>query len=233
MAGFPGRTKVVDERQYLSFQDYMKWKGRRNRGDLKPMMGTGLAVSAWSHWVEAQGSEGVASLAGVKVSKLSCYLNGYRYRVCRHAAELEEELICRHSLLESLQVGNLGSDDEERFRRRFEHWKESALGFLPEIYTVRRAINSISQRYFDGQEGLFPDVAEGFDQLFASVEKLVGIYNEALAGEIERLEMLLIETGAGQDKSPLTIDLAGLIENVQGAAREQVAYMVDMAKRAQ
>ena len=26
------------------------------------------------------------------------------------------------------------------------------------------------------------------------------------------------------------IRLAGLIENVQGAAREQVAYMVDMAK---
>ena len=36
--------------------------------------------------------------------------------------------------------------------------------------------------------------------------------------------------GDGQQSSPLTIDLAGLIENVQGAAREQVAYMVDMAK---
>ena len=64
MAGFPGRTKLVDERLYLSFQDYMEWKGRRNRGDLKPRMGTGLVASAWSHWVEAQGSEGVASLAG-------------------------------------------------------------------------------------------------------------------------------------------------------------------------
>ena len=28
----------------------------------------------------------------------------------------------------------------------------------------------------------------------------------------------------------LTVDLAGLVENVRGAAREQVAYMVDMAK---
>ena len=64
----------------------------------------------------------------------------------------------------------------------------------------------------------------------ALVEKLVGIYNEALAGGIERLERLLIQTGDGQDESPLTIDLAGLIENVQGAAREQVAYLVDMAK---
>ena len=73
-------------------------------------------------------------------------------------------------------------------------------------------------------------VLQGVGQRLASVEKLVEIYNEAVEGDIERLEMLLIETGDGQDESPLTIDLAGLIENVQGPAREQVAYMVDMAK---
>ena len=49
-----------------------------------------------------------------------------------------------------------------------------------------------------------------------------------MAGEIERLERLLIKTGDGQGEAPLTIDLAGLIENVKGT--EQVAYMVDMAK---
>ena len=47
---------------------------------------------------------------------------------------------------------------------------------------------------------------------------------------IERVDNLLNETEDGQDESPLTIDLAGLYANVQGAAREQVAYMVDMAK---
>ena len=42
--------------------------------------------------------------------------------------------------------------------------------------------------------------------------------------------MLLNETGDGQDESPLTTDLAGLIESVQGAAFQQVACVVDMAK---
>ena len=42
--------------------------------------------------------------------------------------------------------------------------------------------------------------------------------------------MLLVETGDGQDASRLIIDLAALIGYVQGAAREQVAYRVDMAK---
>ena len=62
------------------------------------------------------------------------------------------------------------------------------------------------------------------------MEKLVGIYNEALAGDIERLERLLVELGDREDQSPLTIDLEGRSENVQVAVKEQVAYMVDMAK---
>ncbi len=80
------------------------------------------------------------------------------------------------------------------------------------------------------QDPLFSEVSDGFGQLLALVEKLVNIYNEALAGDIERSERLLIEPGEGQNQSPLTIDLAGLVETVQGSAREQVAYLVDMAK---
>ena len=95
---------------------------------------------------------------------------------------------------------------------------------------MRRAIDTIKQRYFDGQQPLFPWVAEGFDQLLALVEKTVDIYNDALAGDIERLGSLLNDTGDGPRESPLTIDLVGLIENVQGTAKAQVAYLVDMAK---
>ena len=36
---------------------------------------------------------------------LDCYLDGYRYRVCRNAGELAEEVSRRESLLESVQVG--------------------------------------------------------------------------------------------------------------------------------
>ena len=42
------------------------------------------------------------------------------------------------------------------------------------------------------------------------MEKLVDLYNEALARDIERLERLLIKTGDGQDESPLTIDLGSI-----------------------
>jgi len=230
MVGFSGRTREIGGRLYISFADYLKWRGRRNKGDLKSGMCTGLVVDQWNQWVDENGGEGAATLAGVNVSDLSCYLDGYRYRVCRNAGELAEEVSWRESLLESLRVGNPDSGDDEQFRRRVERWMALALGFVPEIYSLRRAIASINQRYYDGQKIMFPTVAEGFDELLNLVEKTVGIYNDALAGDIERLERLLNETGDGQDESSLKIDLPGLIESVQRAAMEQVAYMVDMAK---
>ena len=227
LAKLPGGTTEIDGRVYVSFEDYLKWRGRRNKGDLKSSVRTGPVVAQWNHWVEGQGDEGVAALAEVKVGKLDCYLSGYQYRVCRDATELAEEVSIRESLLDSLGTQKLG---EDRFRQRVGHWKELALRFLPEIYTVRGAISEINRRYFEGQEVLFLAEAEGFDQLLDLVEKAVDIFNESLAGDIERLEKLLVETGNRQDASPLTIDLSGLVGNVHGAAREQVAYLVDMAK---
>ena len=84
-------------------------------------------VSSWNQWVESQGGEGVATLAGVAAGILSCYLDGYRYRVCRNAGELAEEVSRRESLLESVKVWEPDSSNDERFRQRVEHWKISAL----------------------------------------------------------------------------------------------------------
>ena len=64
----------------------------------------------------------------------------------------------------------------------------------------------------------------------ALVEKLVGNYNEDLADSIERVEKILGETREGHQPPRLTIDLPELIESVRGTAKEQVSYLVDMAK---
>ena len=147
--------------------------------------------------------------------------------MCLDATELAEEIALRESLLESLQLGKPG---EDRYRQRVEHWRELVLHFLPEVYTLRGAIASINRRYFEGQEVLFPAEAEGFDQLLALIEKLVGNYNEDLADSIERVEKLLRETRDEHRRSRLTIDMTELIESVQIAAKDQVSYLVDMAK---
>ena len=228
LARFRGRTKEIDGRAYVNFDDYLKWRGRSNTGDLKAAMRPGMVITQWNLWVQEHGHEGEGTLAEVTVGKLDCHLDGYQYRVCRDAGDLKEEVGQRGFLQESLQVGKPG--DDEQFRQRAENWRELGLGFLTEIYTLRGSIELINDRYFDGQQALFPAVAENFADLLALAENTVDIFNESLAGDIECLERLLIETGDGQDESSLTIDLAGLVENVQGATKGQAAYLVDMAK---
>lgn len=230
LLGFPGRTKEINRRVYMSFEDYLKWRGRRNKGSIKPGENTGLVVARWNQWVQEHGGEDVASLAGVKLAKLSCYLESYRYRLCSDSGELANEASQRQSSVESLWVRKQNVDVKTRFRQRVEEWGKMALCVLLEIYTLREANESINQRYFEAQGILFPSFAEGFHQLLNLMEKTVGIYNEDLAGSIERVERLLDDTEDGRVESPLTIDLEGLVGNVQEAAKEQVAYMVDMAK---
>ena len=87
--------------------------------------------------------------------------------MCPGAGELAEEVSLRESLLESLKIARSGQD---RFRQRVEHCKDLALRYLPGVYTLRVAIASINRRYFEGQEVLFPAVAEGLDQLLALVK---------------------------------------------------------------
>ena len=105
-----------------------------------------------------------------------------------------------------------------------------ALRFLSEIYNLRRVIDSIDKHYFDAHGILFSSDSQGFEELLALVQKTVNIFNGDLAGDLERLERLLAEAEDGQDESSLTVDLAGLMENVGEAATEQIAYLVDLAK---
>lgn len=177
-----------------------------------------MAAKGWRLWAEWKWASSAATWMNIGI--VCAVMQG----------ELAAEVCRRASLLESLQVGKPGNDDDGRFRRRVEHWKELALGYLLEIFALLKAIDSISQRYFDGQRPLFPTVVEGFDQVLAFTEKTVGICNEHLAEEIQRLVRLLDERKDEELPSPLTIDLAGLIDNVREAAKEQVTYMVDMAK---
>ncbi len=48
LARFPGRTKELDGRPNVSFEDYNAWRGRWAKGDLKSGTQSGIAVSHWN-----------------------------------------------------------------------------------------------------------------------------------------------------------------------------------------
>ncbi|MFQ6028096.1 MAG: hypothetical protein ACE5Q6_11440 [Dehalococcoidia bacterium] len=227
---FSGRTKEIQERAYFNWEDYLGWRGRRVKGHLTAGISQGLNVSRWNRWVEQHGGEGKATLARVPVGRLGCYAQGYQYQVCQDARELEKEQRQRRSLLESLWLHRPGSKAEERFQERVGNWKEFGGDFLLELYTLRQVIDSIDQRYFDGQQVLFPKTAESFDELVDHTERLVDLYNENLLEELDRLATVMPEGESGKLNKPCSLGLSSLEKLAGRATAHQVAYLVDMAK---
>lgn len=189
--GFPGRTRKILVKQYLNWEDYLGWRGRRLKGNITPGLCPGLIMSRWNRRVEEQGGEGKAALGGTLVGKLGCHAEGYRYQVHEGTEGLDLERRRRQGLLKSLEHNSPGSNAGEWFFERVRHWKEMAHEFLIELYTLRRVINSVNQLYYEGRQALFPQVVEGFEELVGYIERSVDLYNRDLAQGLDRLMAIL------------------------------------------
>ena len=225
---YPGRNREIDGRKYLNWEDYLGWRGRRVKGDLKSGLTQGLVFSQWNRWVEEQDGESKATLAGTPVAKLGCHAEACQFHEGAQGLDLERRQ--RQSLLESLWLNRPGSKAEERFFEQVRHWKELAHDFLLELYTLRRVINSVNQLYYEGQQALFPQVAQGFEELVGYIERLVDLYNRDLAEELDRLIALMPEGDSPQSVEPFSLDASILEGLTEKQAEPDAAYLVDMAK---
>jgi len=229
LARFSGRTRDIQGRPYLHFQDYIRWRGRKTKGALESSLRRGLVLSRWNRWVAANDGKESARIDGVKISFLASYLEGYRYHLCRDSADEVEEKRRRESLLEDLRGWRPGSRSDGRYHRRIGDWKEMAERFLCEVYSLRQTADAISQRYFDGHQALFPSEVADFAKLVERIEKLAEWYNEDFANEPGQ------RIGSSQEGLPAVkpsnlIETTSLEERVAPAARQHTTFLVDMAK---
>ena len=134
----------------------------------------------------------------------------------------------RRSLLGSLWINRPGSKAEERFFERVGHLKELAQEFLIELYTLRRVTNSVNQLYYEGQQALFPQVAQGFEELVGYIERSVDLYNRDLADGLDRLMALLPDSQESDE--PFSLDVSTLDALTEKPAKDEAAYLVDMAR---
>jgi hypothetical protein len=202
LKSFSGRTREIGGRPYVSFEDYCSWRGRKVKGDLS--VSTGFTTASWNTWLDAKCAEGC--LAGVPVAQLTCYVDEHDYLLCPDGAEGRLER--RASLLSAL--GKAGSP---RTRREEVVWKDIAGLLLIKLYAFRQAVATISQRYFDGEEVLFPDLVRSLAELIEYTEELVATFNDEVAGKPED-----------------TMDLEAFRQGAGKAVTQQISYLVDMAK---
>jgi hypothetical protein len=92
-------------------------------------------------------------------------------------------------------------------------WQEEAELFLEELHGLRLAVMTISKRYFDGHDLLFPALTESLDYLINAMEALAEMFNEDL----------VLRKGARADVATV----GGMAGDISAA---QVAFLVDMAR---
>jgi hypothetical protein len=201
---FPGRTREIGGRPYVSFGDYCSWRGRKVKGDLRSSVSTGFTTASWNTWLDARCAKG--RLAGIPVGQLQCYVEEHDYLVCPDGAEGRLER--RASLLSiACKAGS------PRPRREEVDWKDIAGPLLSQLYAFRQAAATISQRYFDGEEVLFPDLVRSLAELIKYTEELAVTFNDEVAGKPED-----------------AIDLEAFRQGAARAAVQQISYLVDMAR---
>jgi hypothetical protein len=72
LEGFRGGTRDIGGRNYLSFEDYLRWPRRKLRGDLGALAlpEPGLLVRSWNGWAEARSRAGDPYVRWVTVGDL-------------------------------------------------------------------------------------------------------------------------------------------------------------------
>ena len=95
---------------------------------------------------------------------------------------------------------------------------------------MHRVADSINRRYFEGQQVLFPQAAEGFDELVNYIERLVELYNRSIAQGLDYVAATVPRDDSQKVDEPFEVCLSALTELAEQPAKHRIAYLVDMAK---
>ena len=201
---FPGKIKEIDGRTYINFEDYCSWRGRRVKDDLPSCVSEGFMTASWNAWGDTK--KGKRDLAGVPVARLECYVQEHDYLLCSDGSG---EQLKRRELLMDIA----GKKESPKVGEEIAFWKDMAGTLLLNLHSFQQAVTTISQRYFDGEEVLFPDSVKSLTDLEKYTEELITEFNNRVAKQAEdKLDSEVLRSVA--DKT------------VTG----RVSYLVDMAK---
>jgi len=103
-------------------------------------------------------------------------------------------------------------------------WREAEKAAVTS-YVQQGAVDSIAQRYFDGRNPLFPEIAESVAAQVKTIEWVIGIFNEVF--EIPAKPRSKRRKGP---TDPPQLDLVDLREGATSAIEQEVALIVALAK---
>ena len=110
-----------------------------------------------------------------------------------------------------------------------KNWKDNVEKSLLELYSFQGAVTSISKRYFDGHQVLFPDLVKDMGNAVQQTEALVETFNKLLAGQKEQQQNQINLEPLRQTASK---DFAGQIALIVDLAKAEALLFMDEPKTA-
>lgn len=210
---FSGRRQMIAGRENLHFSDYARWRRRWLKGDLQRKVSEGFVRASWNAWVEANGGQGVAELAGVLVEPIHDYGHDHQLKCCRDREETAEEAAARRRLLRQLRrlpSRADGQEEDERDWDRLTEWQTELRALSFEVRSLQAAAEGLSARYFLGRPLLYPTLKDALEAVGSVVDFLDG------------------EAG-GQPRLTKT-DRPMEVTEASAPGTDLVTYLMDMAK---
>ena len=135
-----------------------------------------MVTVSWNSWFHAGGAERVTALFGIKLGRLTCYVDRSKY----HACDVDEPNVnWRRLALDHLYTDNPSEQQAEQIHG----WTVLAERLLVELQSLTLAHSSISNRYYEGQSLLFSDEADLLKTVIEDLEALVEMFKEDFAQE--------------------------------------------------
>lgn len=136
------------------------------------------------------------------------------------------QTLCHALLLDKSQLLARDLDDYKATKRKSralarrikdqaEALRMVATPFLGRLYVLDKCVDTLSRRYFDGHDPLFPESREGLKGMQKSWSCVLELYNDYLAPGL----------GRGQ-----RLDVGALEQDWKENAAKDTAFLVDLAK---
>jgi len=166
-----GRNKKIRGHGFLDIDDYRHWTGRTVTGELTPIMGLDIVHS--NRWLDSQGGEGRAEIAGVKLHRLRAPFRSSDFIGCEDEAEFARRSEVRSMLLEKIHGNGISALGGPVSRSLLRETLNTA---LIDLLATRDLVKWIEEQ-FGGHQFVFRKTKEQLARQITRMQNVVTGFN--------------------------------------------------------
>ena len=168
---FRGRKKKIRGHTFLDIDEYRHWTGRTVTGELTTIRG--IDIVHWNRWLDSQGGEGGAEIAGVKLHRLRAPFRSSDFIACEDETEFARRSEVRSVLLEKIHGNGISAVGGPVSRSLL---RETLNARLIDLLALGDLVKWIEEQ-FGGHQFVFRETKEQLAQQITRMQKVAIGFN--------------------------------------------------------